>query len=363
MADNTNNAAAVAPFTVTLRAPDPKLVPVRRVEADASNEDRFHSQTKFADIVDPATGTKTCLLFVPTGASATANNIHVFFGPGSPGNDALTGALRFSANAANAVLIVVPGAEPGFTSLSAAEIVEIMRKAGRPVQIDSLWLSAHSRGWRGLAQTLGKDLLVQRTGTVTAPKVGPGAVTRLVNFDAFYFDFLKAMNNSKIPASKIFGYKVTIEGGGPGPAKWSAAASQTVDLSPVIDGVRAVLYSRLISDAIAIGKKPLVPPGSLTLASITGRLLTDMPAIPGFSSRTSPTDFRAYCKTNAAAIRNCLKDEKNTGLGGAMAGPLIEFVNNNNLTGVGAFPAGIWAHHLFVAEFAHEVTDSADPKP
>ena len=92
MAGNNKNAAAVAPFTVTLRVPDPKeLVPVRQVEADASNEDRFHLQTMFADIVDPVAGTKTCLLFVPSGASATANNIHVFFGPGGPGNDALTG--------------------------------------------------------------------------------------------------------------------------------------------------------------------------------------------------------------------------------------------------------------------------------
>ena len=251
--------------------------------------------------------------------------------------------------------------------LSAAEIVEIMRKAGRPVQIDSLWLSAHSRGARGLAHTLGKDLLVQRNGTVTAPKVGPAAVTRVVNFDAFYLDFLNAMNNSNIPVSKIFGYLVTLESiGHPASGKWSADAAHTVDLERVIDGVRAVLYSRLILDAIAIGKKPLAPPGSLTLASITDRLLTNLPAIPGFSSRTSPKDFRAYCKTNAAAIRNCLRDEKNTGLGTAMTGPLIEFVNNNDLTGVGGqngFPASIWAHHLFVAEFAHEVTDSADPKP
>jgi hypothetical protein len=361
MANNTN-VPAVAPFTVTLRRPDPKLIPVHQVEADASKEDLFHLQTSFADITDP-TSTKTCLLFVPSGASATTNNIHIFFGPGGPNNDALTGALRFSANIANAILIVVPGIDPGFVTMSAAEVVEIMRKAGRPPQIDSLWLSAHSRGFRGLAQTLTKDLLVQRSGAVTAPKVGPGTVKRVVNFDAFYFDFLRAMNASGIPASKVFGFHVTIPGGGPGPGKWSASASQTVELAPVLNGVRAVLYSRLIQDAIAIGKKPLVPPGSLALADITGRLLTNMPAIPGFSSRTSPTDFRAYCKTNATAITNCLKDEQNRSLDTAMRGPLIEFVNDNNLTGVGRFPAAIWAHHLFVAEFAHEVTDSADPKP
>jgi hypothetical protein len=372
MANNTN-VPAVAPFTVALRKPNPKLIPVHQVEADASKNDLFDSGTNFVEITDP-TSKKTCLLFVPSGASTTVNNIHIFFGPGDSGNDALTGALRFSANAANVILLVVPGAEPGFVTMSAAEVVEIMRKAGRPTKINGLRLSSHSRGHRGLTETIRRDLLVQRSGAVVAPKVGPGVVARVVNFDSFYFDHANALKASGIPAAQIFGFHVTIPMGGPGPGKWSATASQTVDLAPVLNGLRAVLYSRLIQDAIAIGKRSLVPPPPRTMADITGRLLTNMPQIPGFSSRSSPTDFRAFCKANTTAITNCLKDEQNTNLDSAMTGPLIEFVNNNNLTGLTPppstadphpfkFSANIFAHHLIVAELAHEVTDSADPKP
>lgn len=357
----------VAPFTVRLRSPSPKLTPVYSAEADASGNDAFDAGTKFVDIVDPAgTTTKTCLLFVPNGADAGTNKIHVCWSPGDADSEALTGAFRFAADKAGWILFVVPGADPGFVTISADEIVETMRKAGRPTTIDTLRLSAHSRGFRGLAATLNQDLLVLRSGAVTAPRVGPGVVERVVNFDAYYFDFFKAMNASKIPASKIFGYHVTIPiGSGPAPGVWSASRSQTVDLGPVISGVRAILYSRLILDAARIGKRSQTPPSGRTLADITGRLLTNLPALGNFSSRATPADYRAFCKipANATAITTCLRDEKNTNLDTAVTGPLIEFVNNNNLAGIGAFTANIWAHQLFVCEFAHEVTDAADPKP
>jgi hypothetical protein len=207
---------------------------------------------------------------------------------------------------------------------------------------------------------------VQRKGTPVAPKVGPGTVQRVVNFDAFYDSFQVAMRASSIPASKIFGYRVNV----PLPTKpplppvkspWAAAPSQTVNLAGVQRGVLAVAYSRLIQDALAIGKKPRIPPPGLALADITGRLLT-LPPIPGFSSRSAPTDFRAFCKANIGAIANCLRDEN------AKVPPLNTFVNDNDLTGFVAqlgirFGPGIWQHHLFVAEFAHEVTDVLDPKP
>lgn len=355
---------AVPPFTVDVRANPPTLTPIFKAEAKPDGTDLLKDGSRAVIITDGTGATKVCLLFIPSANDPGSNKIHVCWGPGSPGSEALTCALRVALNAVGWLLLVIPGADPGFVTISAEEIVEILRKVGRPPRIDALRLSAHSRGFRGLAATLNKDLLVQRNGTAVAPKVGPGLVERLINFDAYYFDFAKAINASNIPASKVFGYRVTVPSvGTPTPGNWSASASQTIDFSPVLTGVRAVIYSRLIQDSIAIGKHTQNPPAGRTLADITGRLLTNLPPLGDFSSRSSPTDFRKYCKDNAAAIRNCMRDEQNTDLDHAAKGPLIEFVNGNNLADIGAFTAAIWPHQLFVAEFAHEVTDGLDPKP
>jgi hypothetical protein len=368
---------------------DPKplgLIPVYRAEATATGTDLFGANTRRVCLTndpseantrracrtgnekeDKAKEKKECLLFIPGAIHPERNQVHVCWSPGDATSEALTGAFRFALNSVGWILIVVEGPDrpDGFVTLSAAEIVEILRKAGRPARIDALRLSGHSRGALGLAETLNQDLLVQRKGAAAYPKVGPEVVERVVNFDNYFFSFLKAMDASGIPSSKIFGYRVVIPSiGKPAENFWSASKSQTIDLLPVLNGVRAVGYSRLIQDAIKIGRRTLTPPDSLTLADITGRLLTNLPALGDFTSRSSDhTEFRQFCRINAPAIANCLRDEQHSDLDHAFKGPLIEFVNNNNLAGIGRFSAAIWAHQLFACEFAHEVTDGADPQP
>jgi hypothetical protein len=77
-----------------------------------------------------------------------------------------------------------------------------------------------------------------------------------------------------------------------------------------------------------------------------GRFTTASPAPAGM------TNIHDFARTNAAAIRAIVRHENDPVTG------LKTFIDTNNLIRLGTvFSAGIYSHHLFVAELAHEVVD------
>jgi len=273
-------------------------------------------------------------IFIPSGAAATTSNkVHVFFSPGdvqgqSGLNAVLHHGLRGASDASEWILIGVPGAQPGFVSISTSEIQDCLRFIGRTAPIDDLRLSAHSRGYRGLAETIRRSL------------VNTSIISRVVIFDANYSSAASALTGSGIPASRIIAYDV-------GSGTLGVSGSTTYHLNP--NCMRAIGYSRLISDAMITRPSLVIPP------VIRSQLLT-LPPRGNFTTLASPVlpmvNINDFCRTNRASITTMISNETNATTG------LKTFLDTNNLGRLGsAFSAGIYSHHFFVTELAHEVTD------
>ena len=189
-------------------------------------------------------------------------------------------------------------------------------------------MSAHSRGYRGLRET------------VRRRRVNLALIDKIIIFDANYGDVASVLRSSGIPASKIVAYDV-------GTGTLGVAGSTTHHLSPGC--MRAIGYSRLINDA-SITKPALTIP-----SSITGQLLT-LPPRGNFTTQPSPSaplvNINDFCRINRSAIRAIISNENHPTTG------LKTFLDTNDLGRLGsAYPAGIYSHHFFVTELAHEVTD------
>jgi hypothetical protein len=79
-----------------------------------------------------------------------------------------------------------------------------------------------------------------------------------------------------------------------------------------------------------------------------------MPLRGGFSVMGSGgQDLKQYCQDHGAAIQNIVNNLSVPG------SSLLQFVNTHDLARFGGFQFswGIAAHHFFVAEIAHELTN------
>jgi hypothetical protein len=351
---------STAPMARSLAAAPLAWTPVRADEIDAtSSTDRFAGQT-FELTVPLLTSAGAAVptpvsVFLPR-LSVNANfiKVHVFFSPGdatesglsrTPGATSTVGfnavmmhGLRGSTDASDWIMIGVPGADPGFVTMDAAGVAACLSAVNDDApysgdDIGALRLSCHSRGARGLAQTIQRGLLpaAKIDRVVVFDSVGAGPVNA-------------ALASAGIPGSKQFAYQVN------DPTLLSAAGATNVALNS--PAMRAIGYSRLIADAAAaaavIGET--VPPFSGTLLPL--------PVRGSFTTRSAPpasmTDIRAFTTANAPAIAAIVRDElKPAGM--------KTYVDANNLTRLfqasGPFGPGIMSHHLFVAELAHEIVD------
>jgi hypothetical protein len=162
----------------------------------------------------------------------------------------------------------------------------------------------------------------------------------VVILDAAYGSVNAAINAAGVPGSRQVAYNVTAG------TRLTAPGALNIGISE--NAARAIGYSRIIRDAMT-ASPPLVVPPAIASQLLTlpprGSFTTHVPPAPGM------TDINAFATTNAAAIAAIVNNESTpTGL--------KTFIDANNVIRLGrAFGAGVYSHHLFVAEVAHELVD------
>lgn len=351
------SVCASVPITCVL----PSWNPLRANESNASGSgslgvaDRFGSQTFCAVIstlceIPPKPATilaHKVSIFVPSGVKPSTNKVHVFFSPGGVTenhglNAALTHGLRAASDASDWILISVSGVHvekpkpaDGWRTIDMPSIENCLTSIGRSPKIDALRLSAHSRGGFGLQQSLQRSLIT-------------GAIDRVTILDCGEFFLAPLVNSLKSRSADVIHYRVN--------NKNPVAGAKVINLGS--ECIRAIGYSRLIQDAMVTQPTLAIP------AYIRSQLLT-LPTRGLFTTSTaliSPPveDIAQFCKRNAADIKAIVKKElqlkqdpktKNIVFEG-----LCSFINNKDVMRSGlAFSPGIYAHHLFVAEIAHEM--------
>lgn len=328
--------------------------PTRADERITSNADRFASQTFELDIpsltgLGGRTSTQNIRVsvFVPSGAVPSRNKVHVFFSPGAAAegglaptqlglNAVMTHGLRGASDSTEWILIGVPGRagarseDNGFNTIDTSGIQACLHAAGRrTTHIDALRLSAHSRGFRGLRETITRHLISGQE-----PE-------RVVIFDAAYGSVDRALRHSGISGRNMVAFNVVTS------HRLSAHGAKNISLPA--SAMRAIGYSRVILDAMTIRPSLVIP------SAIRSQLLPLPPrglfttASPAPAGMTNIIDFARAHRVEIHRIDHN-RDNASTGL--------KHFIDSNNLLLLGmSFTAGIDAHHLFVAELAHEVTD------
>jgi|LNFM01.1.fsa_nt_gb hypothetical protein len=332
--------------------------PLRADEIDtASNTDKFAAQTFETTIplrTDAGRIDTPVSIFMPRlGRSANFIQVHVFFSPGTATQAGLTTrpaatstagfnavmmhGLRGSTDASGWIMIGVPGREPGFVAMDAADIATCLGEINpgsryQASDIGAVRLSAHSRGYRGLKATVA-------AGTIPVAKID-----RVVIFDAVYASLNAALGAARIPGSKQFAYQVNVG------TRLSATGATNIALDAA--AMRAIGYSRLIADTSAAARVI-----GATVPAFTGSTLT-LPPRGTFTTRAGApatmTNINAFAAANRTAIRSIVSGE-------LAAGGAKTYIDANNLTRLfqptRPFDAAILSHHLFVAELAHEIVD------
>ncbi len=319
---------------------------IRADEAGSGGTDRLAEQTF------------TCgefSVFVPAGArTSQRNQVHIFFSAG--GAIGATShlehhGLRGAADPNGWILIGVQGFPGMAFTITRAQIEHCLQSIGRGSQIDSVRMSAHSRGNAGMARELQRRLI---------PTSLIDHVTVLDGSD-HQNGLTQGFRASAIPTSRITAYFVTT-----GPFPMSGVQSRGINA----ECIRAIGYARLINDAVTTGRVTTLPPA---IASAVGALT--LPARGMFSTATPTpagmTSLRAFCAdpANATALRNLRHGERGaahvSGLERFADTSPYAFVEVNNLLNVNdpnlprtqwrVVSPGIYSHHLFVAEMAHEL--------
>jgi hypothetical protein len=326
--------------------------PIRADEAEAGG-DRFGGQTFDFQLSSlcrfPATAgppprpareiadTFGVSIFVPRGAHPGVNKVHVFFSPGEVTGDSgfnavLMHGLRSASDNSEWILISVPGIEKGWCTIDRAGILACLTRVGRSAAIDALRLTGHSRGGAGLLASLQRSFIT-------------GPIERIAVLDCGEFFTGAWVDGWKRHGTSVTHYRVM--------NSLPLAGANVINLEKSC--MRAIGYTRLIQDAMVTRPTLSVP------APITGQLLP-LPARGSFTtsatSRAGQPNIRLDCKRMQtcfcrdrqsridAIIRNEL--DRRRGLHG--------FVEGNDLTRFAqSFVPGIYSHHLFVAEIAHEL--------
>ncbi len=286
---------------------------------------------------------------MPTTADPTQNFVHIFFSPGGVTGDVLNAvachAMRAAADRTGWILVSVRGKAGGSETIKASDLTSFLTATGRGARVDKLRLSGHSRGVDSLGATLAAKILV---GTKTE-------VERLVAFDEDGTGVSAKTTFAGIAASKAFGYRINAQ-------TWNFPANRTVNLMPIGQSMRVFGYCRLIDDALDL-KRTLAVPLPSDLAAIVDGLKIDilglkrLPLTSDLTSRKPPAAgtyvFDYVQKTKPAEFKKARAAEAK----------LHDFVDGqNDLARLGSsFPGGIYQHHLFVSEFAHEVTEVDPP--
>ena len=328
--------------------------PTHADERSTSGVDRFASQTFELTIpsltgLDDRTSTENIRVsvFVPSHAVPGRNKIHVFFSPGDAAetglapnqvgsNAVMTHGMRGASDLTEWILIGIPGRsglrteDNGFNTINTSGIESCLRAAGRPTRnIDSLRMSSHSRGSRGLRETISRGLIAR-----PVPE-------RIIIFDAAFSSLDRALRRRGIPGRNMIALNVVES------SRLTAPGATNISLPA--PAMRAIGYSRAILNAIATNPSLVVPPA----------IRTQLLPLPqrGFFTTASPapagmTNIIAFARTHRRAILQIDRNRDDPANG------FKHFIDANNLLRLGvSYSPGIDAHHLFVAELSHEAVD------
>ncbi|MQA86284.1 MAG: hypothetical protein GEV03_17030 [Streptosporangiales bacterium] len=295
------------------------------------------------------------LIFVPTGATASlTNKVHVFFSAGGViGADSHVEhhGLRGAADAHDWILFGVQGFPGMAFTISEDQVRQGLASVGRPAQIASVRMSAHSRGNGSMAATLRGRLF------------SPGLIDHVTVLDGSDFarSLTEGFRRSGVPPSKITADFVTT-----GPFPLRGVRSQGIDAA----GIRALGYARLINDAVATGRVGTLPPA---IASKVAAL--PLPPRGSFAA-SSPApagkiNLNEFLRDPAhrAALRDLRGGERGVANVGQLASLMdsspYAFVEWHNLLNINdeslprsqwrSVSAGIYSHHLFVAEVGDDL--------
>jgi len=349
--------------------PDAPWSLIHAIEADNSGVDRFSGRcfsfkSDLSQAGDPARS-PFYSVFVPPTADPSLNVVHVFFSAGGVtdfpapklparflSNGTACHAMRDAAQRAGFILVSVRGIAGSFQVLSAEVLSSLLTAVGRGGDVARMRISAHSRGVQSLVVTVSRKILIGSG----AGLIDPGKVERVVAFDEDDKGVTRIVTGAGIPEDKIFGYRMTAK-------NWTFKPKRTVDLSVIGDSMLALGYCRLADDALALNK-PLKKPMPASVAALIDGLKIDdilglhrLPLTAELTSRPATPD--------AINVFDYVKNQKPDGFAAARKAQnkLHSFVDGaNDLVQAhrGNIPPGVYQHHLFVSELAHEVTD-ADP--
>lgn len=291
------------------------------------------------------------LVFVPDrvilstrGDEATPNlKAHIFFSAGAVqgeiGNDVLTHGMRGAEANSDFVLIGVPS----HGTISDAELRQCLTAMHITGPITAIRMSAHSRGAFSLLNTimqhkLSNISLIEHITLFDADEFADPSGTTVTPKS-------QKLVAAGIPAANITAIEVNVR----------KKHTPGVEYDTIIPNCAAsVGYVRLISDAMIID--PNVKQKVDANQAIADQIASlPLPPRGSFTSKdpNAPTSIQKFCNDNKTAITTILSRQVSPNTG------LLWFINVNNLARFGGFKFdfGLSAHHFFVAELAHEVTE------
>jgi len=341
--------------------------PIRSDEFDSSsNTDKLGSRTWVVQVQsltglagNETTDTIWVSVFAPKNANWERPKVHVFFGPGNAvekgdgltpdtagGNAVMVHGFRGSSEGSEWILIGVPGRSGeesesnGFYTISDAAIKTCLGTAGvfgartfADTTPAAIRFSAHSRGYRGLRETIKRNLVT-------------GTPERVVVFDAAYTSLDDVLRASGIPGRSQFAYLVTVRKDQRTPtspqvdAKLTSAGATNVYLDP--NFMRAIGYCRLVEDANKMGRGSGFGTMSVNLVPRT-QFTTRTPTPSGM------TDINQFVRSQTTLLNGVIATDT-----------MRDYIATKNLVRFGPgkkYTKEIEAHHFFVAELAHEVVD------
>jgi hypothetical protein len=242
-------------------------------------------------------------------------------------------------------------------TISEQEITGCLESVGITGPINSLRLSGHSRGAFGLMNSIvqGKitslskiDQVVLLDADDNPDKTDPERATKIPKAEVLI--------QHHIPASKIKVYEVNVH------KRHVADRNQNRPEYIGLDSasMAAIGYVRLIRDAM------VTQPGIAEKVAANESIKQQLDSLPlpsrgSFTtgpSKPGLTSLQSFCAIHRNSISAILEKQSRRNDG------LLKFINDNDLTRFGTnvpgnqqFNQAIAAHHFFVAEIAHELTE------